>query len=76
MNDEKPFGEEEKERHYGEEDSGVSGFMKGFMNEKNENVCAECDSAVDQEEAIMKKFEGETHIFCSKSCLEDFSDNF
>ncbi|MBT3835834.1 hypothetical protein HOD05_02755 [Candidatus Woesearchaeota archaeon] len=71
------FGEQKGERQYGDDESTEkSGFMKGFMNEKEGSVCAECDSAVDQEEIISKDFDGEQQIFCSKSCVEDFSESF
>ncbi|NQV91454.1 hypothetical protein HQ489_03180 [Candidatus Woesearchaeota archaeon] len=77
MSDQEQFGEKRVDRLYGEEDSTEDGgFMKGFMNEKDGSVCAECDSAVDQEDMILKEFEGEHQIFCSKSCVEDFSDSF
>ena len=71
------LGEEEKERHYGDDDSVEnSGFMKGFMNDKEGNVCAECDSAVDQDKLILKEFDGDQQMFCSKSCLEDYTESF
>ena len=77
MNYNEQFGEQKGERQYGDEDSAEdSGFMKGFMNEKDGSVCAECDSAVDQDEMVLKEFDGEKQIFCSKSCVEDFSESF
>ncbi len=77
MNYNEQFGENKGERQYGDDESTEnSGFMKGFMNEKEGSVCAECDSAVDQEDMILKEFDNEQQVFCSKSCIEDFSESF
>ena len=51
------------------------GFLKGYSDEEEVGECAECGSAVNEENRVEKEVEGETLNFCSKSCAEEFEEN-
>ena len=51
------------------------GFLKGYSNEEEVGECAECGSAVNEENRVEKEVDGETMTFCSKSCAEEFEEN-
>ena len=51
------------------------GFLKGYSDEEEVGECAECGSAVNEENRIEKEVEGETLTFCSKSCAEEFEES-
>ena len=56
-------------------DSTEEGFMKGYMDEGNVEECEECGSAVDKEHKELREIDGETHLFCSKTCAEEFEES-
>ncbi|MEK6809438.1 MAG: hypothetical protein AABY40_02085 [Nanoarchaeota archaeon] len=51
------------------------GFLKGYSDEEEVGECAECGSAVNEENRLEKEIDGETLTFCSKSCAEEFEEN-
>ncbi len=51
------------------------GFLKGYSDEEEVGECAECGSAVNEENRIEKEVDGETLAFCSKSCAEEFEES-
>ena len=56
-------------------ESSEEGFLKGYSDEEEVGECAECGSAVNEENKVEKEVEGETLSFCSKSCAEEFEEN-
>jgi len=56
-------------------ESSEEGFMKGYSDEEEVGECAECGSAVNEENKIEKEIDGETVTFCSKSCAVEFEEN-
>ena len=56
-------------------ETSEEGFLKGYSKEEEVGECAECGSAVNEENRIEKEVEGETLAFCSKSCAEEFEEN-
>ncbi len=50
------------------------GFMKGYLDEKEAVECAECGTAIVEHKKVTKEFEGESYVFCSKDCAEDYED--
>ena len=51
------------------------GFLKGYSDEEEVGECAECGSAVNEENRLEKEIDGETMTFCSKSCAEEFEES-
>ncbi len=51
------------------------GFLKGYSDEEEVGECAECGSAVNEENRLEKEIDGETLTFCSKSCAEEFEES-
>jgi len=56
-------------------DSPDEGFSKGYAEEEEVTECAECGTAVREEKKVAKKIDGESYVFCSKTCAEDFQDS-
>lgn len=56
-------------------ESSEEGFMKGYSDDETVEECAECGSAVDEEKKVAKEVDGETFVFCSEICAEDFEDS-
>lgn len=56
-------------------ETSEEGFLKGYSDEEEKGECAECGSAVEEENKIEKEIDGETLTFCSKSCAEEFEEN-
>ena len=57
-------------------DSSEAAFMHGY-NADGDNVkeCEECGGSI-QEDEVSKEIEGEVHIFCSKTCAEEFTESY
>ncbi|HLD40439.1 MAG TPA: hypothetical protein VJB13_04845 [Candidatus Nanoarchaeia archaeon] len=56
-------------------ESSEEGFLKGYSDEEEVGECAECGSAVNEENRVEKEVDGEKIAFCSKSCAEEFEEN-
>ena len=56
-------------------ESSEEGFMKGYSDDEEVEECVECGSAVEEEKKVTKEVDGETHIFCSETCLEEYEDS-
>lgn len=56
-------------------DSSEEGFIKGYTEEEEVVECAECGSAINPEKKVIKEIDGETHVFCSKSCAKEFKES-
>lgn len=55
-------------------ESPEEGFMEGYAEDEEVDECAECGSAIDGENKIIKEIEGETYKFCSENCAKEFED--
>jgi len=66
---------EEQLLHDGAMDSSEEGFVKGFSEEEEVEECLECGGAVNPEKKVVRKIEGDSHIFCSKDCAEEFEES-
>lgn len=55
-------------------ESPEEGFMEGYAEDEEVDECAECGSAIDEENKIIKEIEGETYKFCSENCAKEFED--
>lgn len=49
-------------------------FMRGYENDKKDNVCEECGSAI-HEKPVIKVIEDKKHTFCSKECAQDYAES-
>ena len=71
-------GEEDKSEEptveQGALDTSEEGFMKGYMDEEDVKVCAECGDAI-KEKFVKKEIDGEKRLFCSESCAEDYEES-
>jgi len=56
-------------------ESTEEGFMEGYADDEKVDECAECGSAVDDEKRLGKEIDGESYVFCSKDCAEEFEEN-
>ena len=56
-------------------ETSEEGFLKGYSDQEEVGECAECGSAVNEENRIEKEVDGEVVAFCSKSCAEEFEEN-
>ena len=56
-------------------ESSEKGFMRGYSDDDEVVECSECGSAIDEESKVTKDFDGDTQIFCSKICLDEFEEN-
>ncbi len=56
-------------------ETSEEGFLKGYSDQEEVGECAECGSAVNEENRVEKEVDGETLSFCSKSCAEEFEEN-
>ena len=56
-------------------ESSEEGFLKGYSDEEEVGECAECGSAVNEENRVEKEVDGEKIAFCSKSCADEFEEN-
>ncbi len=56
-------------------ETSEEGFLKGYSDEEEVGECAECGSAVNEENRVEKEVDGETLTFCSSSCAEEFEEN-
>jgi hypothetical protein len=48
-------------------------FMRGYSDEEEEIVCAECGVAI-RGKSLTKEIDGETHRFCSDDCVKEFEE--
>jgi len=56
-------------------ESSEEGFLRGYSDEEEVGECAECGSAVNEENRIEKEIDGEQVVFCSKMCAEEFEES-
>jgi predicted sulfurtransferase len=73
------FDGEEKVKEDGLEQSEQEpedSFMTGYDEDDEPQECAECGAAIKEErKKIVKEVEGETYVFCSKQCAQEFEDS-
>ncbi|MBI2103231.1 hypothetical protein HYT55_05285 [Candidatus Woesearchaeota archaeon] len=71
------FDEETTEEHKGEEevDSSEDGFMQGYLDEEEAQECVECGAAVREEKKAVREVDGETYVFCSDNCANEFEES-
>ncbi len=50
-------------------------FMKGYEKDEEPEECAECGGAVKEEKKVVREFEEEEYVFCSKDCAEEFEES-
>jgi hypothetical protein len=50
-------------------------FMQGYSDDETIEECAECGSAVEDESKNVKEVGGESYLFCSNSCAEEFKES-
>lgn len=58
-----------------EVDSSEDGFMKGYLDEDEAPECVECGAAVREERKIVREIDGETYVFCSGNCADEFEES-
>ena len=56
-------------------ESSEEGFMRGYSDDEESKECAECGSAINEENKVEKELEGEKIAFCSQTCAEEFVEN-
>lgn len=56
-------------------ESSEEGFMRGYSDDEESKECAECGSAINEENKVEKELEGEKITFCSQTCAEEFVEN-
>lgn len=64
-------GSEEKDSSKEEEEQEET---LGFEDDETVQECAECGTAVKEEKKVIKEIDGETYIFCSQQCAEEFEE--
>ena len=58
-----------------ESTSEEEGFLKGYNEDEEVKVCEECGTALREgKKSFHKEINGEEHVFCSKSCAEDYEE--
>ncbi len=78
-------GEEELNDYYDQEEdeemleddemtAAEAGFMEGYENSELIK-CRNCKKLCDLENAIEKEIDGETYLFCSEECAEEFEES-
>lgn len=77
--DEAPEGEadptEEQLLDAGELDSSEEGFLKGYSADDEVVECNECGTACREEKRIIREINEEKHIFCSKTCADEYEES-
>ena len=68
--------EGEEDAVEGDSDTPEDGFLKGYSEDEEVEECAECGGAVGEEKKVAKEIEGESYVFCSKHCKEEFEESF
>jgi len=55
--------------------SNEKAFLKGYLQEDKIQECAECGSALNEENLIVKEIDSEKCLFCCKECVKDYEES-
>ena len=73
------YGEDDSKESFIEQEglsSEEKGFMQGYLDDDEAPECSECGAALNDDKNLIKKeIDEEPHLFCSKSCSEEFEES-
>ncbi len=63
-----------KEQFYDDDNEEAQGFMDGYLEDEEVIECAECGAAI-REDKVIREVQGESQLFCTKVCADEFEES-